>query len=348
MIAGAAGAWVVRFDGEHPGVAYAGTQSRGLWKSADEGKSWTAQNRGLEDLNVRSVDLQGDLIVVGTRHGVYYSKDAGISWSSLGLQELSIAAVAIVPRSAALAILAGSDDGSVTNGFLLRTQDLTASWTPVRGNFPADAVVSALAVGPLPAGASDRPVLAGTPQGLFRSDDGGGSWTQLAGLPPTDFNVVLFNPANADQIYVGSDGDLGSSGVYRSLDRGSTWSPLGSGLPSHPRVTALALQPANPLAVFAATWNPTAEHAGLYRAEDPSATVLGAPVAVAAQPSPAISPKLTPSPLPKFVPSPRGIGSPSSTLWRDVGVGTAGLLLVAGLLWLRRRYRRRQDRRTYE
>jgi hypothetical protein len=149
----------VRFDAEHPGVAYVGTQTRGLWKTADEGKSWTAQ-RGIEDLDVRSLDLQGDLIVLGTRHGVYYSKDAGVSWSSLGLQDLSIAAVAILPRSAGLTILAGADDGSATNGFLLRTQDLTESWTPVRSNFPADAVVSALSVGPLPPGASERPVLA--------------------------------------------------------------------------------------------------------------------------------------------------------------------------------------------
>jgi len=132
--------------------------------------------------------------------------------------------------------------------------------------------VTALSVGALPAGAQNRPVLAGTATGLFRSDDGAATWTQVNGLPETDINVVLFNPSNSDQLYAASDGDVGNGGVFRSLDRGSTWSPLGFGLPANPRVTALALQPLSPLAVFAATWNPTTQQVGLYHIPDPDAS----------------------------------------------------------------------------
>lgn len=342
----ATGAWVVRFDSDHPGIAYAGTQSLGLWKSADEGKTWTSQNQGLDDLDVRSIDMQGDLIVLGTRRGVYYSKDAATSWRSLGLIDLSIAAVAILPRPSGVFIFAGADNGNNGNGSLLRTQDLTASWSPVRGNVPTDAVLSALAVGPLPQGASERPVLAGTTQGVFRSDDGGTSWTQLAGLPATDFNVVLLNPANADQIYVASDGES-ANGVYRSLDRGNTWSPIGTGLPARPRVTALAVQPVNPLVIFAAIWNPGSQQVGLYHVDDPAASVTGVPV-VPAQPSAAAaSPKVSASSSPKFVSPGRSVID-SRTLWRDAGVVAAGVLLAVGVLGLRRWYRRREDRRTYE
>src|SRR5207249_104412 len=82
----------------------------------------------------------------------------------------------------------------------------------------------------------------------------GVTWSPLAGLPVSDFNIAAFNPANPDQIYVGSDGDQGTGGVFRSLDRGASWSTFGAGLPSKPRITALALQPLNPPQVVAAAW----------------------------------------------------------------------------------------------
>src|SRR5205823_6213409 len=148
-------------------------------------------------------------------------------------------------------------------------------------NFPGDAVVASLAVASAPSGGTDPPLLAGTSQGLFRSDDRGATWSPLAGLPTTDFNIALFNPANPDQIYAGSDGDQGNGGVFRSLDRGASWSIFGAGLPIKPRITALALEPLNPAQVVAAAWNPTNGSAGAYRIADPAATVA----AVTARPA---------------------------------------------------------------
>src|SRR5205807_1445176 len=80
-------------------------------------------------------------------------------------------------------------------------------------------IVASLAIGSAPSGGSERPVLAGTSEGLFRSDDRGTTWAPIGGLPSSDFNLALFNPANADQIYAGSDADQGNGGVFRSLDR---------------------------------------------------------------------------------------------------------------------------------
>jgi photosystem II stability/assembly factor-like uncharacterized protein len=225
--------WVVRFDPRQPQVVYAGTQSAGLLRSDDEGRTWTAQNQGLPP-DVRSIEISGDLIVAGTSRGVHYSKDAAASWHSLGLEEMSIAAVAILPKNGGLTLFAGVDSASVNNGFLFRSEDLTASWAVMRGNLPGDLLVVSLATGAAPSGGAEPPVLAGTSLGVFRSDDRGATWAQVNGLPATDYNVVLFNQSNPDQIYVASDGDQGLGGVLRSLDRGATWSPLGTGLPPVP------------------------------------------------------------------------------------------------------------------
>ncbi|TME55834.1 MAG: hypothetical protein E6I60_05255 [Chloroflexi bacterium] len=342
VIAGMEGAWVVRFDPLQPASAYAGTQTAGLYKSVDEGKTWTAQNQGMSDLDVRSIDLDTGLVVAGTARGVYYSIDGAGSWHLLGLDGLDISAVAVLTKATGVTLFAGADNGSAGSGYLLKSEGLGGSWAVVKGNFPADAVVASLAVGSAPSGGTERPVLAGTSQGLFRSDDRGVTWSPLSGLPTTDFNLALFNPANPDQIYVGSDGDQGNGGVFRSLDRGASWSTLGAGLPIKPRITALALQPLNPVQLVTAAWSPTDGSAGAYRIQDPAATVAGATPGGA----PSATSHAPASPRASAVPAPvrRPTGGPS---YAPYAVALTALLALAAVILLRRWRLRREDDRAY-
>lgn len=337
-------AWVVRFDPQRPATAYAGTQAAGLYKSIDEGKTWTVENQGLTNLDVRAIDSGGGLVVVGTAQGVFYSDDAATSWHDLGLDKQSIAAVALLPKSDGVSIFAGVDNGNGAAGYLYKDDGVATSWSIVKGSFPGDAVVAALATGSAPSGGTDPPVIAGTSEGLFRSDDRGATWTAVGGLPTTDFNVVLFNPANPDQIYAASDGDQGNGGVFRSLDRGASWTTFGAGLPAKPRVTALALQPLNPAQVVAATWNPTDGSAGAYRIADPAATVAGV------TPTAAPSTSATASAAPRLrVPTvtTRVQRSPGTPAYQPYAVALVALLALAAVIVLRRWRIRREDRRTY-
>jgi hypothetical protein len=342
-IAGVDGAWVVRFDASQPLTAYAGTQSAGVFKSIDEGKTWTAQNHGLNNLDVRSIELSSGLILMGSSQGVYYSDDAAGSWHLLGLDSLSIAAVAILPKAGGVTLFAGADNGSAGAGYLLKSEGVSGSWAVVKGSFPGDAVVASLAVASAASGGSDPPVLAGTSQGLFRSDDRGVTWAPLNGLPTTDFNLALFNPANPDQIYVGSDGDQGNGGVFRSLDRGASWTAFTSGLPVKPRVTAMALQPLNPAQLVAATWNPTDGSAGAYRIADPAATIAGVTPSVTA--SGTIRASSTPFPsIAAPAPARRSAASPATSTYAIALV----VLLALAVAVVGRRWRiARDDRPTY-
>src|SRR5438067_9389797 len=152
-------------------------------------------------------------------------------------------AVAYLPSATSSTVYAGADNGTAGSGFLLKSEGLGGSWAVVKGSFPGDAVVASLAVASAPSGGTDPPLLAGTSQGLFRSDDRGAIWSPLAGLPTTDCNIALFNPANPDQIYAGSDADQGNGGVFRSLERGARWTIFGAGLPIKSPITALPRQP---------------------------------------------------------------------------------------------------------
>jgi len=342
-ITGIDSAWVVRFDPQQPATAYAGTQTAGFYKSVDEGKSWIAQNQGLTSMDVRSIAVASGLVLTGTAQGVYASIDGAASWHSLGLESLDIAAVAILPSATASTVFAGADNGTAGSGFLLKSEGLSGSWAVVKGNFPGDAVVASLAVASAPSGGTDPPLLAGTSQGLFRSDDRGATWSPLAGLPTTDFNIALFNPANPDQIYAGSDGDQGNGGVFRSLDRGASWSIFGAGLPIKPRITALALQPLNPAQVVAAAWNPTNGSAGAYRIADPAATVAG--VTASAAPSASSHPLATPragagGPAPVR----RSSGTPA---YATYAVAVTVVLALVAVILARRWRIRRQDQNSF-
>jgi hypothetical protein len=334
--------WVVKFDPQQPAIAYAGTQSNGLLKSTDEGKSWSDAGAGLPS-DVRAIDVLAGTIVAGTSRGVFDSTDLAVSWHALGLADLDVSSVALLPKSNGFTLFAGVDNGTGAGGYLYQSEDQTASWHTVKSNVPADATVASIAAAAAPSGGSQPPVIAGTSQGLFRSDDRGVTWSPVNGLPSGDVNLVLFNPANPDQIYGASDTDLGNGGVFRSVDRGASWSSLGAGLPARPRITALALQPSSPLQVLASYWNPTTGQAGTYRIPDTSAAVTSG------NPSSAPTPSLRPTATARS-------SSPASALPRlrtptslspSYAVALAVLAAIGIFITLRRWRMRREDRRTY-
>jgi len=75
--------------------------------------------------------------------------------------------------------------------------------------------------------------------GIYRSDDGGGSWASMAPIGGVDFGFpVVAHPTQADTAYVfplqGAEYRCTPGGravVWRTSDAGGSWSPLTDGLP---------------------------------------------------------------------------------------------------------------------
>jgi hypothetical protein len=75
--------------------------------------------------------------------------------------------------------------------------------------------------------------------GLYRSDDAGGQWVDIANGVPSDFGFpVVAHPSDPDTAWViplTSDEFRctaeGKARVYRTRDAGASWEPLGAGLP---------------------------------------------------------------------------------------------------------------------
>ncbi|MGD2215709.1 MAG: hypothetical protein PVJ64_03090 [Gemmatimonadales bacterium] len=95
-------------------------------------------------------------------------------------------------------------------------------------------------------------------EGVFRSDDGGQTWT-LVGLEGSDrIGRILVDPRNPDRVFVAVLGKLytpgGQRGVYRSDDGGDSWQLVLAGENGLTGFVDLAFQPGNPDVIYAAAW----------------------------------------------------------------------------------------------
>jgi hypothetical protein len=96
--------------------------------------------------------------------------------------------------------------------------------------------------------------------GVFKSTDGGGSWSAAnTGLPltcaivrgiivPCRVSALALDPTTPAILYAGTE-----RGVFKTTTGGGSWSPMSLGLPSPVTVVAFALGPAPPTALYAGT-----------------------------------------------------------------------------------------------
>ena len=137
------------------------------------------------------------------------------------------------------------------------------SWTPLTDDLPVSAFGD-IALAP----SNPAVVYAGTGEqqnrqstswgnGVYRSDDGGDSWTHL-GLDETrHVGRIRVHPTDPNTVYVAALGNLwaGSQerGVYRSTDGGSTWDRV-LFINEFTGAVDLVMDPENPQVLYAAMY----------------------------------------------------------------------------------------------
>jgi photosystem II stability/assembly factor-like uncharacterized protein len=187
------------------------------------------------------------LLAVGTKKGLFLGTSADRetwSWSGPLLSMQSVAAVAIDRRREPVRLLAGAHSqhwGPV----VVRSDDLGETWQELESGavrFPADLGTSVEQVWQLQPGPAERPdeVWAGVePAALFKSTDGGETFSFVRGLwdhphrpqwvPGAGgmcLHTVLPHPADRDRILIA----ISAGGVYRSEDAGESWTASNSGI----------------------------------------------------------------------------------------------------------------------
>jgi len=95
--------------------------------------------------------------------------------------------------------------------------------------------------------------------GVYKSVDGGETWTNV-GLPATErITRVLVHPRNGNIVYVCAPGPLWSDspdrGLYKTSDGGRSWSLILKGANLSTGCSSVAMDPANPEHLLAGTWD---------------------------------------------------------------------------------------------
>ena len=120
-------------------------------------------------------------------------------------------------------------------------------------------------------------------RGVFRSKDGGTTWEKVLfkgdGIGAID---LAFDPSNPQTVYAAlwavrrppwfiyTPANGPGSGLFKSTDGGTTWTPLTSGLPSEGLGRmGIAISPANPKRIYVIA---DAKEGGLFRSDDAGAT----------------------------------------------------------------------------
>jgi len=231
---------------------YAGVASGGVWKTVNDGTTWTPvfDDQGSYSIGYVALDPNDASVVwvgsgesnsqrsVAWGDGIYRSDDGGKNWQNLGLKKSEhIGRVVVDPRDSK--------------------------------------VVYVAAEGPLWGPGGDR--------GLYKTTDGGKSWKAVLTISEnTGVGDVAMDPSNPDIVYAAAyqrrrhvytliDGGP-ESAIYKSTDAGVTWNKLKSGLPTVDlgRI-GLAVSPADPNVVYA-TIEAADAKGGIFRSTDKGAT----------------------------------------------------------------------------
>lgn len=240
-----------------PNHFYFGAVDGGVWESNDAGRTWNPifDREDIASIGAIAVapsdprtiyagtgeaDMRSD---IAYGNGVYKSIDGGRSWTHVGLRDTKqIGAIVVDPQDPNVAYVAALGHPYAANAErgVFKTSDGGKTWSKVLYK-NADTGAISLAMEPGNPNViyaalwqtrrppwNVYPPSNGPGSGLYKSSDGGATWTQLTnGLPAHVGHIGLsISAAAPHRVYANVDSSAGLGGIYRSDDAGASWTHL--------------------------------------------------------------------------------------------------------------------------
>lgn len=216
---------------------WVGAPSGGIWKTTNNGSSWTCLNNDLPVLGVSNIVIPSDYLTSNTIYIATGDRDGGSLWS-LGSG------------------MAG-DNNSIgvyksTNG------GTTWSATGLTYLTTASKLVYRLLVHPT----NTQILIASTSNGIYKSTDGGTSWAQKNANSVVDLE---FKPGDPTIVY-GSSRNFGDGYFFKSTNTGDNWSF--SAVAAGGRRCEIAVTANSPDVVYLLAANASGGVLGVYKSTD--------------------------------------------------------------------------------
>ena len=271
---------IARVPGQ-PDAIYVATAGGGVFKSTNQGTSWAPifdrvdATMSIGDIAVAPSDP--GVVWVGTGEannrqssswgdGVYKSADAGQTWKRSGLADTRhVGRIVIHPADPHVVYVAAGGHlwGSNSERGVFKTVDGGETWSKVlyvdENTGATDLVMDPQDPQTLYAAMYQRQRKAwgfnggGPGSGIFRTRDGGATWTRLSnGLPQGDKGRIGLDVFHADPrvIYAVVEAAGRESGVYRSADHGETWQAWSTLNPRPMYYSQIRADPKDPARVY--------------------------------------------------------------------------------------------------
>jgi photosystem II stability/assembly factor-like uncharacterized protein len=238
-------AFFVRFDPKNPDIIYAGMDCGGFYRTADGGKKWDNLTLGLfehcmtDNPEHMAFDPKDSNRIYVLATGVQISGDGGKTWET-GLDgskeswpDVRNGRIEVNPYNPH-EIYAG-----FMSGLLWKSGDYGKTWEKLY-KFPSR--VSSVSFLPESAGKRGTVFVSTRNSGVFKSDDGGVKWSEInKGLPNKEIRRIsaAFDEKTGEEaVYacVQTKMETGKpetyeGGVFKSGDRGESWTDCGKSLP---------------------------------------------------------------------------------------------------------------------
>lgn len=222
----------IEVDPNDPNTLYIGAPSGGIWKSTDQGDTWTVLNDFMGVIGVSAIAIDpanSDIIYIGTGDddagdsysiGVMKSMDGGSTWNQTGLT--------FTGTSARISNLVLDPENNqtlyaATNSGLFKSSNAGESFNEVLSGNIRDFAFKPGNPNVIYAVSSSR---------FYRSEDSGASFTEInSGLPDSDVSRIVIGVSADEPNYVYllmAKGNSSYKGLYKSTNGGLDFSWINS------------------------------------------------------------------------------------------------------------------------